>query len=495
MIRQKKISAYAIVVMIASMCNAQTPKPSHETPAWPENPPSQWLTYHLAHPGPGDGFPADPNPAYYYKGRYHLHYIYENETGFVYAHVSSKDMVHWKWHPTVLTPEHTGHGLYSGTGFFTKAGRPAMCYLGPGKPNRIYIMVALDDNLDEWTKPEVIVPMNDTGKEVELEYHDPDLWLMGDTYYAMIGGKDVQHIMKSKDLKHWKYIGPFFHKDYPESQLGVSRTEDLQCVNTFKIGNKWMVLGISHPMGCRYYLGDFQDEQYLPDFHAHMNFAQDGPRQGYFAPETLLTPDGRRVMWAWIRGMPLSPDGVQALPRELELPRDGVLRMKPLRELETLRYDEKREENITVKDGAPYSLKKVTGDAVELTMTVSAPVPEAFGLHLLGDEKDGKGGMSIVAGADKNVLAVGNLDAPFQLGENEDLILRLFIDKNLVEVFANDRQAVSYVHQPVIRKKPNISLFATGGDLNVRTLVTWKMKSIYTKAEQDLARDALKPRP
>ncbi len=48
MIQQKNISAYAIVVMIASMCNAQTPKPSNETPAWPEKPPPQWLTYHLA---------------------------------------------------------------------------------------------------------------------------------------------------------------------------------------------------------------------------------------------------------------------------------------------------------------------------------------------------------------------------------------------------------------------------------------------------------------
>ena len=159
--------------------------------------------------------------------------------------------------------------------------------------------------------------------------------------------------------------------------------------------------------------------------------------------------------------------------------------MKPLRELETLRYDETREENIIVKDGAPYSLKGVTGDAVELTMTVSAPVPDEFGLHLLGDEKDGKGGMSIFAGANKEVLTVGNLNAPFQLGKNEDLTLRIFIDKNLVEVFANDRQAVSHVHQPVIRKTPNLILFTKGCDLNVRTLATWKMKSVYTKVAQD----------
>lgn len=51
----------------------------------------------------------------------------------------------------------------------------------------------------------MILPKDNAGKEVELEYHDPDLWLMGDTYYAMNGGRDAKHIMKSKDLKNCKY--------------------------------------------------------------------------------------------------------------------------------------------------------------------------------------------------------------------------------------------------------------------------------------------------
>ena len=456
-----------------------------KTPAWPANPPENWLTYHLAHPGPGVGFPSDPNAAYFYKNRYHLHYIYKNETGFVYAHVSSTDMVHWEWHPTVLTPLFTGHGMFSGTGFFTKEGRPAMIYLGfdEKEPLRIWLMYALDDNLDKWTKPEIIVPRDDAGEEVKLEYHDPDLWLMGDTYYAMSGGKNVQHIMKSVDLKNWEYIGPFFHEDYPENKLGVSRIEDLQCVNTFKIGNKWMVLGISHPMGCRYYLGDFKEEQYLPDFHAHMNWAEDGPRQGYFAPETMLTPDGRRVVWAWIRGMPLTPEGVQALPRELELPADGVLRMKPLRELEKLRYENKQEMDIIVKSGGEYPLKGPTGDALELKILFSAPLPEEFGLHLLGNEENNEDTMVIVAGADKEVLTVGNLNADFQLRKDEDLTLRIFIDKNLVEVFANDRQAISYAHKKYVHENPNLNLFARGSDLKVKNVSVWKMRSIYTMNE------------
>ena len=98
----------------------------------PENPPKTWLTYHLAHPGPGNAFPGDPNPAFFWKGRYHLHYIYRNHSGFVFAHVSSKDMVHWEWHPTVLGPKTMGHGMFSGTGFITKDGRPSIVYHGQG---------------------------------------------------------------------------------------------------------------------------------------------------------------------------------------------------------------------------------------------------------------------------------------------------------------------------------------------------------------------------
>lgn len=46
-----------------------------ELPLFPENPPEHWPTYHLLHPGPISNLWANPNPAFYYKGRYHLHYL------------------------------------------------------------------------------------------------------------------------------------------------------------------------------------------------------------------------------------------------------------------------------------------------------------------------------------------------------------------------------------------------------------------------------------
>jgi len=445
-----------------------------ETPTWPEKLPKEYLNYHLAHPrGTGPGYPGDPNPAFYYKGRYHLHYIYKSDKGggFAYAHVSSKDMVHWKWHPTVLVPRTTGHGMFSGTGFFTKDGRPAMIYHGQGS-GRNQISYALDDNLDKWTRPQAVEPKNEDGSIPQIRHWDPDCWRMGGTYYALSGGKDPE-LMKSKDLKNWLYLGKLLHEDYP-ADLGIGRNEDISCANMFKIGDKWMLLCISHRLGCRYYLGDFKDEKYLPEYHERMSH---GGRD-YFAPESVLTKDGRRVMWAWVFAKAGDLTAIQGLPRELELPEDGVLRIRPLRELESLRYDEKCVENITVENDRTHILKDIAGDSIEIKLTCKAPVAKEIGIDVLCDE-NGEKGMRIALAPGKKTLSIGKLQAPFELKDGEDLVLRVFVDKTIVEVFANDRQAV-FAHRP--RYDPalvHVRLFSSGGEAKVRSVKGWKMKSVY----------------
>lgn len=454
--------------------NAPLPPPTGpfvpETPSWPDRPPASWMTFHLAHPGPGPAMPGDPNCIFDYKGRVHLHYIYRNAWGFVFGHVSSDDMVRWKWHKTVLAPPTTGHGMFSGTGFYTREGRPAIIYHGQGAGRNV-IQHPTDDSFDSWTKPVPVVPRTADGKTPAIRHWDPDCWLMNDTYYAYSGGQNPQ-LMKSSDLQNWTYLGDLLHPEYP-SGLGIPKNEDISCGNMFKIGTKWMLLCISHSKGARYYLGDFKDEKYLPSFHAMMSF---GGNQ-FFAPESVLTRDGRRVMWAWLLNMPIAPTGVQSLPRELELPAEGVVRIRPLRELSTLRYDLKSRERVTIKEGSTVAIGEASGDAVELQLTFAAPLPREVGITLLGDER-GEGGMSVVAGAARKTLRVGTTEPPFELANGEDLSLRLFIDKNLVEVFANDRQAAVFaVKSP--RTNPNVVLYAKGGNATVRALKAWRMRTIY----------------
>ncbi len=467
------ISSIIIVLAAFSLCSAEseeTDKALGETPAMPKNVPAGWLTYHLAHPGPGaGGAPGASNPAFYYKGRYHLHYIYKEKHGCAFAHVSSKDMVTWKWHPTVLTVPNTGHGMYSGTGFFTKDGQPAMIYHGQGSKNN-HLAFALDDNLDKWTKPVAVKPKTKSGQVAKIRMWDPDCWLNGDTYYAISGGKPP-HLMKSSNLKDWDYLGLLLHDDMPD--IGTNKNEDVSCANMFKIGNKWMLLCISHRRGCRYYLGDFKDEKYLPEFHAMMNWR----KWDFFAPESLLTPDGRRVMWAWcnLKAAQSAQTAIQSLPRELSLPTDGVLRIKPLRELEKLRYDEKNEGSIIVKSNSSHMLKDISGDTVELSVTIKPTGAKEYGVSVFCDE-DGKG-FPITIKPESKVLAMGDIKPPFELKKGEDLNLRIFLDKGMVEVFVNDRQAAVYMHRHD-KENAGISLFSKGGDITA-TVKGWKMKSIY----------------
>ena len=261
-------------------------------------------------------------------------------------------------------------------------------------------------------------------------------------------------IMKSENLKDWDYIGELLHPDFDEEKLGVGRDEDISCPNMFKLGDKWVLLCISHKLGCRYFIGDFKDEQFLPEQHGLMNWA------GWdcFAPESLLTPDGRRVMWSWCttiiskRAKPVQrkksldslnrkiQSGIQSLPRELSLSEDGTLLIKPLHELKKLRSDEKTLQGITVKSGTTHVLEGISGDTMELEIKVAAPTAKEFGIKVLCD-KDGNNGFTIASGKEEKTLTVDYINPPFELKEGEDLTLRVFIDKNLIEVFANDRQA------------------------------------------------------
>jgi beta-fructofuranosidase len=169
--------------------------------------------------------------------------------------------------------------------------------------------------------------------------------------------------------------------------------------------------------------------------------------------------------------------GIQSLPRELSLPQDGVLRIQPLRELEKLRSNRKREKNITVKSESLRLIDGIKGDTMELEVVIAAPKAKEFGINLLCDEKGGNG-FAIASGAGSKTLTVGYINPPFELKEGEDLTLRIFIDKSMIEVFANDRQAAVAWHE----YKPaniNVSLFSKGDDLVVKRVTAWKMKSIY----------------
>jgi len=458
------------------------------------------LNFHLMHPG-NPSLPGDPNAAYFLDGVYHMHYIiahpWNGKNSFSFVHVTSPDMLHWTWQKTTLQPSFTGHGMFSGTGFLTKEGIPAAIYHGQGS-NKNQIALAKDRALSAWEKPFPMEVHNADGSPAKFRHWDPDCFLIGDTYYAYSGGEE-QPLFKSKDLRDWTHVGPFLKHNMPDVAYG----EDISCGNFFPIGNKWMLLCISHPMGCRYYLGDWDTkaEQFVPEKHGRMNWRRDEQsifgrppwRVDFFAPESLLTPDGRRVMWAWLATIGKS-DGtmdnqtIQSLPRELSLPEDGILRIKPLHELEGLREEPQSLSEIKISEltkevlpnKAPAGTKITTlpGDSVEVRVTIARDQAERklFGFTLFSD---GKGaGLPILFRPETGTIRVGTTEAPFKVSElpaGEDVSLRVFIDKNLVEVFVNDRQAV-VASIADTQGLTDLSAFTVGAPTTLKQIEIWKLK-------------------
>ena len=124
-----------------------------------------------------------------------------------------------------------------------------------------------------------------------------------------------------------------------------------------------------------------------------------------------------------------------------------------------------------------HRLKEISGNALELEVTFKSPAAKEFGLDVLCD-KNGENGVRVAVLPESKTLRVGKVNAPFELKPGEDLTLRVFIDKNLVEVFANDRQAAVAAGK-YVPENLGVSLFSKGGDVAVKQVKGWKMKSIY----------------
>lgn len=441
--------------------------------------------YHFVMPE-GFGAPFDPNGAIYWKGRYHLFYIFQDmrfgKKSDHWGHVSSIDLFHWRHHPT-----HLLEGMYSGNCFVNKEGVPTICYHQVGQGNAM--AVALDDDLNEWRKLDTnpITPRTEPGDEHHDKYRswDPYGWVEDDTYYAIFGG---QHpgIVKSPALGgEWQYVGDLFAHGLP----GVSLDEDVSCADLFKLGDRDVLMCISHRLGCRYYLGEWKDEQFYPDFHAQMSWVD----RSFFAPESLQDDKGRRIMWAWLMNtLDFSLrwengwSGTMSLPRILTLGDDGHLRMDVPEEIKALRYSAFKKEDFEVQSGTDLVVEDIVGNSLELFIEMESSRASIYGVKVCVSP-DGQEQTSIIYDSTDGMLKVDTRKSgpedtpkeveagPFELTEGERLKLRVFVDKSVVEVFANGRQAVMRFIYPSQPDSLGVSLFSTGGTTRVHTLQSWKI--------------------
>ena len=99
-----------------------------------------------------------------------------------------------------------------------------------------------------------------------------------------------------------------------------------------------------------------------------------------------------------------------------------------------------------------------------------------FGLQLFAGEDSE--GLEVMIKPETGTLRLGDSEAPFavsDLPEDEDIEIRIFVDKYLVEVFVNDRQSTVATYQDY--KSGNERRAYTYGDpTTFRKIEIWKMK-------------------
>jgi len=123
-------------------------------------------------------------------------------------------------------------------------------------------------------------------------------------------------------------------------------------------------------------------------------------------------------------------------------------------------------------------LAPLPGDACEIRIVVSRreSARKLFGFVLFADGAGG--GLPILLRPETGTLRVGNVEAPFAveaLSANEDLEIRVFVDKYLVEVFANGRLTVPAAHMDYDGRLL-LHGFAVGQATTIRTLETWRLR-------------------
>ena len=464
-------------------------------------------------------FPFDPQGCIFWKGKYHLFYAIQVKGKGAWGHSSSADLVHWMHHPVPLTvnPGDPETAVFAGGAMIGKNGKPMMIY--HGLDIGTCIATPDDDDLIRWTKssknPVIRLPKQGDPQYGRYHVWDTCGWKKDGVFYSISGDKpntlpetdgDIAFLFRSTDLVNWEYMHPF----YKSNRQWTPKDEDCSCPDFFPLGKKHVLMFISHTQGTQYYIGRYENDRFHPEQHGKMNW----PGGPVFANDSLVDDKGRRIMWAWAcesieretqRASGWS--GVMTMPRVLSLSDDGTMLINPAEELEKLRMNPRNKGSFSVPAGADLTLKGVTGDSMEMSFEVDLQEATQFNVKVrcspTGNEETvitydaAAGELKIdttksslrddifqpfpypqAAYFPKKIRQSKDIrvqKAPFKVPHNEILKLRVFLDRSIIEVYANGRQCITQRIYPSRADSKQVKLSCDGGAVVVKSLRAWDM--------------------
>ena len=433
-------------------------------------------TYHFT---PSSGRVGDPNGLCWYHGLYHLFYLHfwkwPQDTGqSCWGHLVSEDMIRWREAPTAFFPGETydGQSCWSGC-FRVIEGVPTIFYSGVGEDG-VSACIATSGDMYQWTKSDA----NPLMAPEELRFNwDHCVWREGDAYLMLTGGKRGAELFGSKDLRSWTSLHPLLAED---PARGLTKWD---CPHLFKLGAKHVLIAYAHPMRQNiYFVGRFEGCRFHVEGQGNLDIGVNAGGTFSAAHPSYRDPHGRIVVVGMMQehGQDAASmqnrgwSGAISLPRVLTLGDDNRLRFDPIAEVGSLRRRHWRFTDIGLAPDRTHQLPRVSGTCLEIEAAIDPGSARECRLGVLCGDDDEKGA-TIVYDATRGTISLNGASETLALADGELLRLRVFVDRPLVEVFANRRVCLSVWSYPRREAAGLVRLSAVDGHAEVKWIDVWEM--------------------
>lgn len=488
--------------------------------------------YHFIRP---DGYLNDPNGLCFWEDRWHLFYQAGGNNCIHWGHAVSDDMLHWRDMPHAIYPGPEPFCFSGGTCVDEENHRVIAAYYGYsgydveiGYKYGIMIATSSDPLLLNWTKvngADPVISDRDApcwtapdAPPVEdqkpYKVFDAYIWKENGVYYLLSAGYEPDpvtgrrfrevylHRCTDDGLVNWEFVKPFLENDRFR-EVG----DDGACPYFIPIGdNKRLFIHFSHRAVPKYLVGEYDPEklEFTPFSGARLTSGY----QVVVAPSAFPTPDNNAaVIFNMMEQFPHDGwHGIMTLPQRLSLGGhwgDELCRA-PFGDIASLYADTTEFSDLVLPKGEKI-IPDLHGNSYEMRLHFKADeIPQTLEVEVLrspdGEETTRisfyrfKGGMyAILPYQSDSVVTIDTTRSsvderftplppeilPVVMQNTDDLDLRIFVDRSVVEVFVNDRHYSCMRAYPVRDDSNGVSFLARGGDGVVSKLEFHNMKNIY----------------
>lgn len=413
-----------------------------------------------------------------------------------WGHLKTCDFLRWERLPIALAPDqdYDSAGCFSGGAVELPDGRQLLMYTGVRRGHNAdgYLRdiqtqcLAIGDGLNyEKLRDNPVLDGESLPQGGStIDFRDPKVWRDPDgAFYAVVGNRTADGsgailLYRWIENSKWEFVRTL---DASHNQYGKM----WECPDFFPLDGKQVLITSPQemsPIGLEFHAGNGTVcliGEYSPDGgFARQNVQAIDYGLDFYAPQTVETPDGRRIMIAWmqnwdtVNAKPYNCRwfGQMTLPRELSV-KDGRLIQNPVRELEAYRRQRVTHRNIPVS--GEINLPGVQGRVLDMTVTIRPTGPDLYRWFRIRVAKDGQHETIIRYRPDQDTLKLDRIRSglPHDIVHTRSFLvrprdgeikLRIILDRFSVEVFVNDgEQAASAVIYT--RQSADAITFEAGG--------------------------------